>query len=100
MRLSPDGVGIVRQGPQDGNRIAASRRQKPSNAQQTSVWLTSRLLTQASSVVQQPASQVALQQPYCFVYGSMTHGTPGPQQLPLHGVLPAGPAGFTVQSEQ
>ena len=43
-------------------------------------------------MVQQPDSQVALQQPYCFVYGSMMHGMPGPQQSPLHGVSPIGPA--------
>ena len=42
-------------------------------------------------MVQHPDSQVALQQAYCFVYGSMTHGMPGPQQAPLHGVSPVGP---------
>ena len=49
------------------------------------------LPTQASVVVQHPDSQVALQQAYCFVYGSITHGMPGPQQAPLHGVSPVGP---------
>ncbi len=50
------------------------------------------LPTQASVVVQHPDSQVELQQAYCLVYGSITHGMPGPQQAPLHGVSPVGPA--------
>ena len=61
-------------------------------AQQTWVSLTSMLPTQASVVVQHPDSQVELQQAYCLVYGSITHGMPGPQQAPLHGVSPVGPA--------